>query len=324
MLVDSFGRSIDYVRLSVTDRCNLNCIYCSPKEIHWQRRGEILSYEEMTLLVHILAGMGVRRLRLTGGEPLMRRDFIRFVEEIGMLGVPLDLSLTTNGILLAEFAESLRKAGLARVNISLDSLDREKYRSITGVDALPMVKRGIDAAIDAGLKPVKLNVVLMRGLNDDEIGRFVRLAKSRPLSVRFIEFMPTGLAHWDRSRIVSTRDALNELKSKYGLSAEDDRIGGGPSVDYSFPGMRGSVGFISSVTEPSCKRCNRLRVTAEGKLRPCLFSEMELDLKAALRGAHPEEDVKRVVIEAVRIKPEGHHISDATDETHRPMAQIGG
>jgi cyclic pyranopterin phosphate synthase len=324
MLVDSLGRRIDYLRLSVTDRCNLNCIYCSPKEVHWLRRGEILSYEEMATIVHVFSQLGVRHVRLTGGEPLMRRDFIRFVEEIGMLGVPLDLSLTTNGLLLSEKAAALRRAGLDRVNISLDSLDREKYRRITGVDGLTSVMKGIDASLDAGLTPVKLNVVLVKSLNGDEVDSFVRLAETRPLSVRFIEFMPAGLAEWDRGNVIPARTLLDELKRKFGLSMVEQSAGGGPSRDFSFPGMRGSVGFISSVTEPSCERCNRLRVTAEGRLRPCLFSETELDLKASLRGGAPEEDVRRVIIEGVRIKPEGRHPQCAKDTTGKPMAQIGG
>jgi len=324
MLVDRLGRRIDYLRLSVTDRCNLNCIYCSPQEVRWQRRGEILSYEEMTTVIQVCSGLGISRVRLTGGEPLLRRDFIRFVEEIGMLGEPLDLSLTTNGVLLAENAEPLRKAGLRRVNISLDSLDRAKYRKITGVDGLSSVLRGIDASLEAGLSPVKLNVVLVKDLNGDEIDSFVRLAESKPLSVRFIEFMPAGPAPWDISSVIPTRVLMHELKQRHGLSEMELEAGGGPAKDYSFPGMRGSIGFISSVFEPSCRECNRLRVTAEGKLRPCLFSETELDLKAALRGGNPERDVRRVVIDAVRVKPEGHIHSTAREQTGKPMAQIGG
>jgi cyclic pyranopterin phosphate synthase len=310
--------------MSVTDRCNLKCIYCSPEEVHWQRRGEILSYEEMALVVQVFSELGVRRVRLTGGEPLMRRDFIRFVEELGMLGVPLDVSLTTNGILLSECAVRLRRAGLKRINISLDSLDKKKYKKITGVDGLPRVLEGIDAALDAGYDPVKLNVVLIRDLNDDEVHSFVRMAESRPLVIRFIEFMPAGLAQWDRSRIIPTSDLLKELQVRYSLSREGEGTGGGPSVDYSSPDLKGKIGFISSVTQPSCRQCNRLRVTAEGRLRPCLFSEAEFDLKSALRGDAPEEDVRRVIIEAVKAKPEGHFIQDAGEQTGKPMAQIGG
>jgi cyclic pyranopterin phosphate synthase len=324
MLVDRFGRRIDYLRVSVTDRCNLNCIYCSPRDVEWQRKGGILSYEEMTTVIRVFSELGLKRVRLTGGEPLLRRDFISFVEEIGMLGIPLDLSLSTNGLLLAQNAAALQRAGLGRVNISLDSLDRSKYQKMTGVDALSFVVRGIEASLEVGLSPVKINVVLMRSLNGDEVDSFVRLAESKPLSVRFIEFMPTGPAQWDRFDVVPTGDLLNELKQRYGLSRIESKVGGGPSRDYSFPGMKGSIGFISSVTEPSCHRCNRLRLTAEGKLKPCLFSMTELDLKGALRGRNPEEDVRRVAIEAVRIKPKGYSSGSAVEQTGKPMAQIGG
>jgi cyclic pyranopterin phosphate synthase len=324
MLVDRFGRHIEYLRLSVTDRCNLSCLYCSPRDIRWERRGEILSYEEMTTLIRIFHSLGVRRVRLTGGEPLLRRDFVHFVEGISGLEVPLDLSLTTNGLLLAGLAGELRRAGLSRVNISLDTLDREKYQRITGKDGLHSVLEGIDAALESGLEPVKVNVVLVRGLNDDEIDSFVDLAGSKRLTVRFIEFMPTGLAQWDQAKLIPSSAVVERLKDKYGLSLNDSHSGGGPSVEYTSPCIKGKIGFVSSVTEPSCPACNRLRVTALGKLRPCLFSEIELDLKAALRGGNPEEDLKSVILEGVRKKPAGNSSKSVPEQTSRPMAQIGG
>ncbi|MFQ5905266.1 MAG: GTP 3',8-cyclase MoaA [bacterium] len=324
MLLDSCGREIDYLRLSVTDRCNLNCIYCSPKEVHWHRRGEILSYEEMVTLIDITASMGVKRVRLTGGEPLLRRDFVSFIEKIASLGRGLDLSLTTNGILLPEMAADVFRAGLGRINISLDTLDEEKYGEITGADALQRVLHGIEVALGVGFDPLKLNVVVVKGLNDDEVDSFVKMAESKPVTVRFIEFMPGGVAQWDRSRLIPSSVILERLRRDCGLTRKEKGNGGGPSVDYSSPRMAGRIGFISSVTEPSCETCNRLRVTAEGKLRPCLFSENEFDLKAALRGKNPEEDVKRAVLNAVQAKPRGHLLQDSCGQTGRPMAQIGG
>ncbi len=318
------GRRIEYLRLSVTDRCNLSCIYCSPDEVRWERRGEILSYEEMITLIEIFSSLGVRRVRLTGGEPLLRRDFVHFIEGIRGLGPPLDLSLTTNGILLAGLAGELRRAGLSRVNISLDTLKRGKYERITGKDALHSVLKGIDAALECGFDPVKINVVLVKGLNDNEVSGFVDLARSKRLTVRFIEFMPTGLAVWDQTKLVPSAAVIERLKEDFGLSICESPSGGGPSVEYTSPGMKGRIGFISSVTEPSCAACNRIRVTALGKLRPCLFSDTELDLKAALRGGNPREDVRRILLEGVEKKPIGNTHRRTPEQTSRPMAQIGG
>jgi len=324
MLIDSFGRNIDYLRLSITDRCNLSCLYCSPKEIQWQRKGEILSYEEMVILIDIVASMGVTRIRLTGGEPLLRRDFVPFVEQIKMLGKSLDLSMTTNGILLSGFAEGLLRAGMKRINISLDTLDEEKYERITGSKAHSRVLDGIETALRLGFDSLKVNVVLVKGLNDDEIDSFVHMAESKPLTVRFIEFMPAGLANWDRNRLVPSERILQGLRKRYGHVEQVATDGGGPALDYRLPGMVGRVGFISSVTEPSCATCNRLRVTAEGKLRPCLFSEIEFDIKTALRASNVEDEVRMVILEALRAKPKGHFHLDSYEQTGRPMAQIGG
>lgn len=324
MLIDYCGRKIDYLRLSVTDRCNLRCTYCSPSHVEWQRRGEILSYEEMVRLVDIAASMGIKRVRLTGGEPLLRRDFISFVEQLRALRVPLDLSLTTNGILLPELAEELLRAGLTRVNISLDTLDEEKYERITGSKGHSKVLNGIETALRLAFDSVKINVVLIKGLNDDEIDSFVHMAESKPLTIRFIEFMPAGLADWDVDRLIPSREILERFKKRYGDIQQVKTDGGGPSLDYRLPGMVGEVGFISSVTEPSCEMCNRLRVTAEGRLRPCLFSEVEFDIKTALRANNARDAVKMVILDALHAKPEGHLPLSPYRRTETPMAQIGG
>jgi cyclic pyranopterin phosphate synthase len=278
----------------------------------------------MVTLVDITASMGIKRVRLTGGEPLVRRDFVSFVEQIRTLDRPLDLSLTTNGILLPDLAEELVRVGLTRVNISLDTLNEVKYEKITGSKAHSKVLNGIEAALRLGFDSVKINVVLIRGLNDDEIDSFVRMAESKPLTVRFIEFMPTGLADWDIERLIPSKEILESLKRKHGAIEQVKTNGGGPSLDYRFPGMVGKVGFISSVTEPSCEMCNRLRVTAEGRLRPCLFSEVEFDIKTALRTTNARDEVKMVTLAALRAKPKGHFHLDSYEQTGRPMAQIGG
>lgn len=324
MLLDYCGRKIDYLRLSVTDRCNLSCLYCSPKEIKWQRKGEILSYEEMVILIDIVASMGVTRVRLTGGEPLLRRDFIPFVEQIKMLGRSLDLSITTNGILLSGFAEGLRRVGMKRINISLDTLHEEKYERITGSKAHSKVLDGIETALRLGFDPLKINVVLVKGLNDDEIDSFVQMAMWKPLTVRFIEFMPAALADWDINRLVPSERILQGLRKRYGHVEQVAATGGGPAVDYRLPGMVGRVGFISSVTKPSCATCNRLRVTAQGKVRPCLFSDVEFDIKTALRSANARDAAKMVILDALRAKPEGYLPLRPWRRTETPMAQIGG
>jgi cyclic pyranopterin phosphate synthase len=324
MLVDPCGRKIDYLRLSVTDRCNLSCTYCSPPHIRWQRRGEILSYEEMLLLIDIAVALGIRRIRLTGGEPLQRKGFVHFIERIDGVEKGIDVSLTTNGVLLAGFAKDLFHAGLRRVNISLDTLEREKYRAITGSDYLSEVLHSIDVALQVGLKPVKLNVVLIKGLNDNEVESFVELTRSRPLNVRFIEFMPSGTVDWNPDKLVPVGALLKDLEKKYGAAKREETEGGGPSMDFRFPGFSGLVGFISSLTEAPCSECSRLRVTAEGKLRPCLFSGLEFDLKTAIRGRNPREDVKAIILEAVAAKPKGHSLPFPHGRTQTPMAQIGG
>ncbi len=338
---DSHGRRIDYLRISLTDRCNLRCVYCMPEEgVTWKDRSEILSYDEILRFTRIAVSEGIRKVRLTGGEPLVRRgvpDFVRRLSEID--GVE-SLALTTNATLLPRFASELRDAGLERVNISLDSLDPEAYARITRGGRLEDALAGLDAAFEAGFGPVKLNVVVVRSLEQDLLG-FAKMTLDRPLHVRFIEYMPVGEAEegggcssehgtgWTRDDIIPSEEII-ELLSAKGVSAglgelepvgKDDAPGGwGPARYYRFAGAQGTVGVISPLSHHFCAECNRLRLTADGRLRPCLFSDEELDVRSALRGG-TDDDVRALVELALRIKPEGHAEKIGTD---RHMSQIGG
>lgn len=339
MATDKLGRTIDYLRISLTDRCNLRCRYCMPPEgVEWKAHDEILTFEEIERFTAIATEEGIRKVRLTGGEPLVRHGV---PEHIGrLLAIPglKSVALTTNGILLPRYAEELRAAGLERVNISLDSLDPEVYAEITRGGKLGDVLAGIETAFEAGFDPVKLNVVVVRSLDQDLLG-FAKLTLERPLHVRFIEYMPVGGAEeegscddptgWSRSDTVPSDEVLERISTageEAGLGelvpvAKGDAPGGwGPARYYRFAGAQGTVGVISPLSHHFCAECNRLRLTADGKVRPCLFSDDEIDVRAILRGGD-DEAVRAVVRKALRIKPDSHHDRVGTD---RKMSQIGG
>jgi cyclic pyranopterin phosphate synthase len=324
---DGYNRRIDYLRLSITDLCNLRCIYCMPEEgVPKMRHDDILTYEEISRIAHIAVGMGISRIRITGGEPLVRRDVIRLCEDISGIPNLKSLAITTNGALLSRFAKDLRRAGVQRVNVSLDTLDPEKYARITRRDAFHDVWRGIEAALDVGLQPVKLNVVVMRGVNDDEIEKLAALSLDRPFHVRFIEFMPFQ----GDSRcggFVPSDEILSRLSGLGKLSpVEDVRSSNGPARLYAFPGATGRIGVISPVSNHFCPSCNRLRCTADGKLRTCLFSAEETDVRTALRQGAPDARVVSIIREALRRKPERHHLDEGVPHKcmNRPMSAIGG
>jgi len=340
MAIDNLGRRIDYLRISLTDRCNLRCVYCMPADgVRWKEPSEILTYEEIERFARIAVEEGIGKIRLTGGEPLVRKgvpDLVRrLLGEVGAESV----ALTTNATLLPKYAEELRDAGLERINVSLDSLDADEYARITRGGHLDEALAGLDAAFDAGFAPVKLNVVVVRSLDQDLLG-FARMTLDRPLHVRFIEYMPVGEAEegsgcspdaagWTREDTVPS-DELLEILSAAGVAAglgelipldEAQAPGGwGPARYYRFEGAQGTVGVISPLSHHFCGQCNRLRLTADGRLRPCLFSDNELDVRTALREG-TDEDVRAVVREALRIKPENH--ADRVG-TERRMSQIGG
>ena len=321
--LDSFGRSIDYLRISVTDRCNLRCIYCMPPEgVPHISHSEILSYEEIRAVVQAAAELGINKIRLTGGEPLVRADFPELVKMLSQIEGIQELSLTTNGALLRDYAQALKQAGLSRVNVSLDTLKADRFQYITRLGELKDVLAGIGAAKEAGLHPIKINTVVMRAINDDEILDFARMTYEDGWHVRFIELMPF--------KRVAESVPSNELRQHIGsLGKLEPRVpitGNGPALYYHFAGAKGTIGFISPLTEISfCSRCNRMRLTPDGKLRPCLLGDDEIDLKTPLRNNASIGELKRLILQAVASKPEHHHLKDTNDRPmERKMSQIGG
>jgi len=325
LLIDGFGRIADDLRISVTDRCNLRCTYCMPAEgMQWLPRAQILSYEEIDRLVGVFMSLGVHTVRLTGGEPLARRDLPVLVEMLAARGVP-DLSLTTNGVFLAEHAGPLARAGLRRVNVSVDSLLRHRFAEMTRRDALDRVMEGLRAAEAAGLAPIKLNCVVVRGTNDDEVVDFARFARDTGYEVRFIEFMPLDADEtWTRDAVVPSREVLERINDVYPL--EPIQHGPEPATMWRFrDGARGAIGVIASVSEPFCTSCNRIRITADGQFRTCLFAMEETDLRALLRGGASDNEIADAIRKAVAGKWAGHKINDADfARPARSMSLIGG
>ena len=328
VLRDSYGRVADDLRISVTDRCNFRCIYCMPAEgMRWLARDDILRFEEIHRLARLFVERyGVRTIRITGGEPLVRVRIEELVAMINRLDPTLDITMTTNGVLLAQKAKALAEAGLKRVNVSLDTLSIERFGEIARVEAFRRVMDGIDAAEAAGLAPIKLNMVVMRGHNDDEVVDFARLARERGFEVRFIEFMPLdGDGIWRPDLVVPSRAIQERIEDLFPLEpVHDDRPG--PAVKYRFAdGAPGGVGFISSVSQAFCDTCNRIRLTAEGGLRTCLFSLHETPLRDLMRSGVSDDHLASVIEAAVWRKEEGHHIGQ--DDFVKPvknMSQIGG
>ncbi len=303
-LIDTYARTINYIRISVTDRCNLRCKYCVDGSFGFIPHTEILSYEEILRFVRIVARLGVKKVRLTGGEPLARKGISYLLKEINSIEGVEDVSLTTNGVFLAEKMDELKEAGLKRINISLDTMKKEKFAYITGVDAFDDVIKGIEKAMYAGLDPIKVNTVIIKGFNDDEILSFVKAAKKYNHHVRFIEFMPFGDSSlWNSTEIVTSQQIEDVIRTAFELkpSTHNDR---GPARMFDIAGGSGKVGFISPVSTHICSECNRIRLTSGGMIRPCLFSDTEYDVKALLRGGKSDEEIKEFVKEVVRVKPE--------------------
>ena len=323
-LVDSFGRGINYLRVSVTDRCNLRCIYCMPLEgVQAVPHSEILSYEEICAVVRVAAALGVDTVRITGGEPLVRADLSRLVEMLAQVKGIEDISLTTNGTLLKKYAGELKEAGLRRVNISLDTLKEDRFREITRCGELGDALDGIEAAMSAGLQPVKINMVVMRGINDDEVADFARKTYREGWNVRFIEVMPfCGVGGFVPSAELKRRISPPRLEPSSAIT------GSGPAEYYRLPQARGTVGFISPLSEPFCSRCNRMRLTSLGQLCPCLMSDEGVDLKGALRrplAGGRDEELQRLILKAVAAKPERHHLAAGEAiSVKRKMSQTGG
>jgi len=325
-LFDSFQRQINYLRISVTDRCNLRCIYCSVGSVPHLPRSEILSYEEIGRVVRVAASMGINKVRLTGGEPLLRPNLSKLVWMLSQIEDIDDISLTSNGTLLSKYAVELKEAGLKRVNVSLDTLREDRFKRITGRDKLGEVLSGIKAARGAGLQPVKINMVVLRGINDDEIIDLARMSTSQGWHVRFIEFMPFGTPKAEALDTVSAQEIQERIQSLGKLEPYTGKTGDGPARYYRLPGARGTIGFITPVTEHFCHSCNRLRLTSDGQLRPCLLDDDEVNLKEPLRNGASVDELKQLIQQAVAIKRERHHLTGglAPGTVRRPMCQIGG
>ncbi len=322
-----FARSISYLRISLTDHCNLRCLYCTPRDDRDKlESGELLSYEELLRVVRLAVGLGIEKVRLTGGEPLVRRDILSFARELSAIEGLNDIRLTTNGVLLADCAEALQRAGISKLNISLDTLRPERFAAITGVDAFARVWEGIAKARALGFSPLKLNVVALKGVNDDEFIDFARLTLTEPLQVRFIEFMPIGPSSlWNREKYISSQEIMELLRPLGELAAAPARRMDGPARVYRLPGAAGSLGFISPISHHFCDRCNRLRLTSEGRLRSCLLSDRETDLKARLRGGASDEELKELIVATILDKPKGHTLSaEGGSNCHGRMSRIGG
>jgi cyclic pyranopterin phosphate synthase len=382
-LIDSYNRTIDYLRVSVTDRCNFRCVYCMPEEgAPVAPKADILTYEEIERLVRIALELGMSKVRLTGGEPLVRRDIDVLVQKIGALPGLRDLSITTNGFLLTRYAHNFARHGLNRVNISLDTLKPERFARIARRGNLQDVLDGIDAALSAGLSPLKLNCVVMRGWNDDEVVDFARLTLEQPFDVRFIELMPINWSRGDdsqadggmadffalsaapgyrqnsnvtlyaredltsfrsgvklhdsekqtgqldarqmRKAFISTREIQDRIEAVLGILAPADVQTNGPARSYRLNGARGTVGFISQITNDMCANCNRLRLTADGQLRPCLMADGEVDLRSALRNGASDSGIADLYRLTVLHKPKEHRLEDGAMPTGRNMSQLGG
>ncbi len=324
-LSDSFQRPIDYFRISVTDRCNLRCIYCMPTcGVPLMARDDILSFEEIYAVASAAAELGINKVRLTGGEPLVRLGLPRLVRMLSTIDNLDDISLTTNGLLLPRYAAELKSAGLRRVNISLDTLKPDKFKNITRGGALETVLQAIKIAGEVGLNPVKINVVVMAGLNDDELLDFAAKTVTEGWNVRFIERMPFVSDSAVTSPFVSVGEMRRRLRALGELAPCNLKMGNGPAKYFRLPKASGTIGFITPVSEHFCFRCNRLRLTADGKLRLCLLSDAEIDVRQALRQGTSPEALKKILAEAVARKPLQHHLAEGYVPQNRPFSQVEG
>lgn len=330
-LVDQYSRTISYLRLSITDRCNLRCLYCTPAS-NLVGCADLLRYEELLRIVNVAVDMGMNKLRLTGGEPLVRSGVMDFIRSLAAIKGLEEIRLTTNGVLLMEKGAELYEAGIRNLNISLDTMRPERFKTITGADCYAQVWQGIQLACNLGFR-VKLNVVAMRGINDDEFADFARLATRMPVQVRFIEFMPIGNKEsWDKSRFISAAE-LREIIGTLGTleTVPGSRLDG-PARVYRLTtpdGGSGKIGFISPISHHFCDQCNRLRLTSEGRLRACLLHDHECDLKAILRQGGTDEDIRRAIQQTIMDKPKGHTLQDDLADGGRKscqgrMSRIGG
>ena len=327
-LIDNFGRLHDSLRISVTDRCNIRCFYCMPEEtVDFAPRQEILTFEEIERFVRVAATLGVTKIRLTGGEPLLRRDLPMLIERLAAVPGIQDLALTTNAVILEKHAQDLYNAGLRRLNIHLDTLDRERFKQITRRDDLPRVLAGIDEAVRVGFKKIKLNVVAVKNLIEPDIIPIALYCRERGFEPRYIEFMPLdSQSIWDRNKVLLADDMIALLSREISPLVEvPDRDLRAPATDFAYADGSGKVGFVASVSKPFCLNCNRLRLTSDGKMRYCLFAIEETDVKGLLRSGAPDEQIVAAIRQNVSEKWIGHQINSAKFvPPPRPMYSIGG
>lgn len=327
---DAYHRPINYLRISVTDRCNLRCIYCMPPEgVPSRAHDEILRYEEIEIIARAAAGLGIHKVRLTGGEPLARLGIADLVRALARIPGIDDLSMTTNGVLLARYADELVAAGLQRVNVSLDTLRPARFEAITRRGRLADVLLGIEAARRAGLEPIKINTVVIRGINDDEVIDLARKTMDDGWNLRFIEWMPVRTLALEGvdwcEQTVAASEVRAQIEAALGtLEPAKLSAGAGPARYYRLPGAKGTIGFITPISEHFCGECNRLRLTADGQLRLCLLSDQEIDLRTPLRQGASVEQISALLLEAIARKPQRHHLDERQDVEKRTMAQIGG
>lgn len=310
-LIDKFNREINYLRISVTDRCNLRCVYCMPASgIAQKDHSRILSFEQIYKIVNAAAGLGISKVRITGGEPLVRKDLPCLIKNLKTIDGLREVALTTNGMYLSEYAGLLKKSGLDRINISLDSLVAEKFEMITRGGRLQTLLQGVESALSSGLTPLKINVVLLKGFNTDEIPAFVNLTKEKPIQVRFIEYMPTGLNYLSYDELFfSCKDAKN-IAGNMGKLIRMENTPSNTAEVFRIEGFCGTIGFISALSSPFCSTCNKLRLTSDGFLRSCLHSSKTINLKQSLDKGASREDLANLIREAVALKPESHNLSD--------------
>uniref|UniRef100_UPI004057AB9C GTP 3',8-cyclase MoaA n=1 Tax=Candidatus Electrothrix sp. TaxID=2170559 RepID=UPI004057AB9C len=334
-LKDLFSRTVSYLRLSLTDRCNLKCLYCVPEEDRMQSlsglaHNDLLSYEELLRVVRVAVSMGISKLRITGGEPLVRRNVMPFIEQLAKIDNLNDIRITTNGVLLKKFAKPLAAAGIRKINISLDTLQPERFARITGVDCFDQVWQGVEQAQAVGFSPIKLNTVVMRGVNDDELDDFVRMSQDTAMEIRFIEFMPIGSSSsWDKQAYMSSDEIMERISKQGKLIPVSREKTDGPATMFRVgKDAQGKVGFISPISHRFCDQCNRLRLTSEGMLRSCLLDDRETDLRSVLRQGCSEQDIQQTLLAAVRDKPKGHEMEERLknqgENCHGRMSRIGG
>lgn len=324
-LFDRFGRVHSYLRISVTDRCNFRCVYCMPAEgIEWRPREDILTFEEIVRVTRVFVRLGVDKVRLTGGEPTLRRGIEHLISALAALPGVRTLAMTTNGFRLREHAHTYREAGLTGINVSLDSLRRERFLQITRRDALDNVLAGLDAALAAGYEKVKLNTVVMAGVNEDELLDFVELARDRPLHVRFIEFMPFHNNGWSEGGVFPLARMREIIGSRYSpepMHVEPNAV----AREWRIPGFQGTIGFIASMTESFCSGCNRIRLTADGQVKSCLFSPAESNLRDVLRSGASDDELEERIRTALWLKPKEHPPMEVLSALeNRSMIEIGG